>query len=56
MDDGLRARFKPDVDHIGVKISKQKCDLEEQYAGSEGGRCTAEPWQNIFRDDELDLK
>ena len=56
MDDGLlfaRADFmKP----VGIKVAEEQRHLEEDVAGAPYGGGTAEPGQDHFGDDGLDLK
>jgi hypothetical protein len=41
---------------MGIAVAAKEHDLEEQHARRPYPRTAAEPWQNEFADDGLDLK
>jgi len=56
MHNGLSTRSKKSGQQVGIEVSGQEDQLEEQHAGCPDGGTTAEPWQNESPGEWLDLE
>ena len=55
MEPGLRAR-RSGLQPVGIRVTGQQGELEEEHAGAPNGGGTTEPGQDDLGDDGLDLK
>ena len=56
MNDGLNSRAELLGYEMRISISTQQRDLEKEHAGGPNAWSAAEPWQDVFSDERLNLK